>query len=116
MPSDEKAQQERAMNRMKSVPAGAKVRPPATNEPDPERVLLSREQVKIARWLKKLKFRKVLFGGIREQEVWKRMGELNALYEAALVAERARCDALIEQARAEARGDWGGEPFSERRR
>lgn len=32
------------------------------------------------------------------------MGELNALYEAALVAERARCDALIEEARAQAFG------------
>ena len=32
-------------------------------EPDPDRVVLSREQLKISRWLKKLKFRRVLFGG-----------------------------------------------------
>ena len=51
-------------------------------------------------WLKKLKFHKKLFGGIPEQEVWKRMSELNAMYEVALAAERARCDALIEQIRA----------------
>lgn len=71
-------------------------------EPDPDRVALSREQLKISRWLKKLKFRRVLFGGVSEQDVWKRMNELNSLYEVALAAERARCDALIEQARAEA--------------
>ena len=71
-------------------------------EPDPDRVVLSREQLKISRWLKKLKFRKVLFGGVSEQDVWKRMNELNSMYEVALAAERARCDALIEQARAEA--------------
>ena len=71
-------------------------------EPDPDRVVLSREQLKISRWLKKLKFRKVLFGGVSEQDVWKRMNELNSLYEVALAAERARCDALIEQARLEA--------------
>ena len=66
-------------------------------EPDPDRVALSREQLKISRWLKKLKFRRVLFGGVSEQDVWKRMNELNSLYEVALAAERARCDALIEQ-------------------
>ena len=71
-------------------------------EPDPDRVVLSREQLKISRWLKKLKFRRVLFGGVSEQDVWKRMNELNSLYEVALAAERARCDALIEQARLEA--------------
>ena len=32
---------------------------------------LSREQQKIARWLKKLKFHKGIFGGVRETEVWK---------------------------------------------
>lgn len=71
-------------------------------EPDPDRVVLSREQLKISRWLKKLKFRRVLFGGVSEQDVWKRMNELNSMYEVALAAERARCDALIEQARSEA--------------
>lgn len=88
----------------RSAPPMERPRAPRADESEPERVPLSREQMKIARWLKKLKFHKVLFGGIREQEVWKRMGELNALYEAALVAERARCDALIEEARAQAFG------------
>ena len=44
---------------------------------------LSREQQKIARWLKKLKFHKGIFGGVRETEVWKRMNELNSLYKEA---------------------------------
>lgn len=81
------------------------------SEADPDRVVLSREQMKISRWLKKLRFRRVLFGGISEQEVWKRISELNSMYEVALAAERARCDALIEQAREEAHGRrmdaWG---------
>lgn len=81
---------------------GRSHRAPRRDDSAPEQVLLSREQLKIARWLKKLRFRRVLFGGVSEQDVWKRMNELNSMYEVALAAERARCDALIEQARAEA--------------
>lgn len=44
---------------------------PARSTPPEEG--LSREQQKIARWLKKLKFHKGIFGGVRETEVWKRM-------------------------------------------
>ena len=50
---------------------------------------------KIAAWLEQLRFRKQLFGGVSEQEVWKKIEELNELYEAALKAERVRCDTLI---------------------
>lgn len=53
-------------------------------------------QATILPWLKKLRFRKCLFGGVREEDVWKKMEELNALYEAALVAEQARYDALLQ--------------------
>lgn len=60
---------------------------------------LSREQKKIAQWLKQVKFRKTLFGGVSERDVWKKIGELNELYETALVAERARYDALLTEAR-----------------
>ena len=60
---------------------------------------LSREQKKIAQWLKQVKFRKTLFGGVNEHDVWKKIGELNELYNEALVAERARYDALLADAR-----------------
>ena len=70
------------------------------------------EQKTIARWLKKLKFHKGIFGGIRETEVWKRMNELNSLYEEALAAERARCDALIQEARESAAAGKIGEAVS----
>ena len=51
----------------------------------------------IAVWLRKLKFRKKLFGGVDERDVWRRLDELNRMYEKAVVAERARCAAILEQ-------------------
>ncbi|NLU36763.1 MAG: hypothetical protein GXX01_07075 [Clostridiales bacterium] len=60
---------------------------------------LSQEFLKIAQWLKKLRFRKKIFGGVCEQDVWKKIGELNAMYDEALRAERIRYDALIEHYR-----------------
>ena len=38
---------------------------------------------------------KVLFGGVDEAQLWKKLEELNRLYEAAIRAERARYDTLI---------------------
>ncbi|MCC8128254.1 MAG: hypothetical protein LIO92_12830 [Clostridiales bacterium] len=52
---------------------------------------------KMLEWLKTVRFRKSLFGGVNEQDVWKKLDELNILYEEALVAERARYDTLLEQ-------------------
>lgn len=51
----------------------------------------------IADWLKKVKFKRVYFGGVSEQDVWKKIEQLNEMYEVALVAERARYDALLSQ-------------------
>ncbi|MDD2427061.1 MAG: hypothetical protein PHR78_03755 [Eubacteriales bacterium] len=53
----------------------------------------------VAEWLKKVKFKRSLLGGVREEDVWKKIAELNALYERALEAERIRCDTLIEHYR-----------------
>lgn len=50
-------------------------------------------------WLKKVKFRKKIFGGVDERDVWKKIDELNTLYNNALVAERARYDALLKKAK-----------------
>lgn len=63
----------------------------------PDQEKLSREQKKIAKWLKQVKFRKTLFGGVSERDVWKKIAELNEMYNVALAAERARFDALLEQ-------------------
>ena len=40
-----------------------------------------------------------MFGGVDEADVWKKLEELNGLYDEALLAERVRYDTLIEQYR-----------------
>lgn len=62
-----------------------------------ESIILNREQLKIINWLKEVKFKKQLFGGIDEQDVWKKINQINEMYEAALNAERIRYDALLEK-------------------
>ena len=52
---------------------------------------------RIAGWLNKVKFRKRIFGGVSETDVWNKIRELNDMYRDALIAERARCDALIAE-------------------
>ncbi len=47
------------------------------------------------KWLKTVRFKKAVMGGVSEQDVWKKLEELNNLYEAALVSERARYDTLL---------------------
>ena len=56
---------------------------------------LNEEQRELLEWLRSVKFRKVSFGGVSEEDVWKKISELNARYDAALRAERARYDALL---------------------
>lgn len=72
-------------NRMRGRPINA------TAEP------LNHEQESIQKWLKQVRFKKTFFGGVAEADVWKKIAELNSLYEAALSAERARYDALLAQ-------------------
>lgn len=72
-------------NRVRSRPINA------TAEP------LNHEQERIQKWLKQVRFQKTFFGGVAEADVWKKIAELNTLYEAALSAERARYDALLAQ-------------------
>ncbi len=66
---------------------------------------LPESEEKIAGWLESVKFRRRLFGGLDERDVWRKIGELNELYRGALVAERARYDALLSERRR--RGDAG---------
>ncbi len=63
----------------------------------PENDFLSDERQDIADWLKKVKFRSKFFMGADEVDVWKKIGQLNRMYDKALLAERARYDALLRQ-------------------
>lgn len=56
---------------------------------------INHEYEVLIKWFQTVKFQKVWFGGIDESNLWKKLEELNKLYEAALSAERARYDALI---------------------
>ena len=58
---------------------------------------LNHEQERIQKWLKQVCFKKTLFGGVDEADLWKKIAELYSLYEAELSAERARYDALLAQ-------------------
>lgn len=68
------------------------------DRPEPElETPLNHEQARIHQWLKQVRFQKITFGGVDEADVWKKIAELNGLYEAALSAERARYDALLAE-------------------
>ena len=54
-------------------------------------------EARIAEWLRKVKFRKQIFGGVSQGDVFKKIGELNDMYREALIAERARYDALLAE-------------------
>lgn len=56
----------------------------------------------IESWLQSVTFRKRLFGGVDETHVWTKIRELNDIYQKALVAERARYDALLAERKKEA--------------
>ena len=55
------------------------------------------QEEKIASFLQKVKFRKRIFGGVSEKDVWTKIRELNDMYRQALLAERIRYDALIAE-------------------
>ena len=57
---------------------------------------LNHEHERLIQWFKTIKFKKVVFGGVDEAALWKRLEELNHIYKAALSAERARYDALFK--------------------
>ena len=55
---------------------------------------VNRAHEEIGSWLEKVRFRRALFG-VSEEDVWKKIEELDALYTLALKAERIRYDALL---------------------
>ena len=52
---------------------------------------------KIASWLASVRFAKKAVGGLDPEDVWKKIDELNTLYENALIAERTRYNVLLRQ-------------------
>lgn len=67
--------------------------------PSTDKQSMNSEQEKIVEWLKKVHFKKQPFGGVSEADVWKKIDELNKLYDAALMAERIRYETLLNEAR-----------------
>ena len=55
------------------------------------------QESRIAEWLQKVKFRRQIIGGVSEADVFKKIRELNDMYREALIAERARYDALLAE-------------------
>lgn len=55
----------------------------------------SREDIE--KWLNQVRFKKTVFGGVQESDVWKKIAELNTMYEQALTAERVRYDTLLKE-------------------
>lgn len=60
---------------------------------------LNREQKRIMTWLRQVRFKRKFFGGVNERDVWKKIEELNQMFNLALIAERARYDALLQEQR-----------------
>ncbi|MCR4709321.1 MAG: hypothetical protein K5653_03600 [Clostridiales bacterium] len=58
---------------------------------------MPKEREEIITWLKKVKFRHKIFGGVDERTVWKKIQELDGLYTKALEAERVRYNTLLEE-------------------
>lgn len=52
--------------------------------------LLTAEEKEITEFLHNIKFKKTLFGGVDSVDVWRKIDELNNLYEKLLIAERAK--------------------------
>lgn len=57
----------------------------------------------IAGWLKELKFRKKIIGGVDETNVWHKLDELQAQYQSAFDAQAERYQALLDERDAEIR-------------
>lgn len=69
--------------------------------PKREEPALSPEHQQILDWLRSVRFRRS-FGGVEEADVWRKIDQLNSLYEKLLLAERARYEQRIAQLTGEA--------------
>lgn len=57
----------------------------------------SRTMEDVAHFIKKMKFRKKLFGGVDEADVWRQMEALHREYEAVFLAQRIRFEEALKQ-------------------
>ena len=62
-----------------------------------DEINLGTEQESLQSFLKSVHFKRKLLGGVSEADVWKKISELNSLYETALAAERTRYNALLKE-------------------
>jgi hypothetical protein len=65
--------------------------------------MAAKSMAEIAEWLKGLKFRKTIFGGVDEANVWHKLDELQAQYQSAFDAQAERYQALLDERDAEIR-------------
>ena len=71
-------------------------------EPKPKSDVMLNE---ISQWLKKVKFKRKLFRGVDEADVWQKIDELNSLYEKVLLAQRAQGTPAPVSAKSEEKTD-----------
>ena len=57
--------------------------------------VINQEHREIIKWFQTVKFRRTMFGGVDENDVWKKLQELNQFYESAIRAERERYNILL---------------------
>ena len=62
-----------------------------------EKRSVTEQEAAIASWLRKVKFRRQIFGGVSERDVWTKISQLNDMYDQAIKAERVRYDALLAE-------------------
>ena len=65
--------------------------------PETNTKALNHEQEKLRQWFQEVKFRKVLFGGVDEIQLWKKLEELNQIYETSLSVHQRSCNAVIRK-------------------
>ena len=70
--------------------------PEGSFETGAETQALNHEHEKLLKWFQTVEFRKVLIGGVDEAHLFKKLEELNQIYDSVISAERARYDALLE--------------------
>ena len=77
--------------------AKAKYSGKRSSEPAQQEEKMPAERAEIIAWLKKVRFKPRIFGGVDKRNVLKKMIELDALYTKALEAERVRYNTLLEE-------------------
>lgn len=60
------------------------------NEAKDNNTRISPMHKEIARWMKSVEFKSKVFGGVDEADVWKKIDELNLLYEKLLLEKQAQ--------------------------